>query len=129
MPTISCPGPVARAVWDHPPPQTRDRAWWSGATFHPLPPAAHLAGRSQANPVVVPGLPPWTGAQPLFQRERAWVREPILNLSPNERVSITPSTKLSLTNKIPNKESRQPEPMMSGALEPDDDYFQKSQWP
>jgi hypothetical protein len=72
------PGVIARAVWDRPPPQARDRTWWSGATFHPLPPAAHFAGRSPTNPVVVPGLPPWTNTQPLSQRERAWVREPTL---------------------------------------------------
>jgi hypothetical protein len=73
------PGPlVARGTWDRLVPGPRDRTWWSGATFVPLPPPAHFAGRSSTNPVVIPGLPPWTGAQALSRRERAWVREPIL---------------------------------------------------
>ena len=72
------PGPAPRAAWDRPVPQPPDRAWWCGATFHPLPPAGHFAGRSPTNPVVVPGLRPHQGSQPLSARERAWVREPVL---------------------------------------------------
>lgn len=72
------PGPIPRATWDRPAPVARDRAWWQAAAFVPLPPNNYFAGRSRANPVVVPGLPPYVGPQTLSARERAWVREPIL---------------------------------------------------
>ena len=49
--------------------------------------------------------------------------------SNDQNSSDWPSTEPSPTNKIPNKKSRQPEPMMSGAVDPDEDYFRKSQWP
>ena len=65
------PGPVARAVWDRPPPGPRDRARWLGATFIPLPQPAYFAGRSPTNPVVIPGLPPHIDSQPLSRRELA----------------------------------------------------------
>ena len=71
-------GLVARNVWDRPVPLPRDRAWWTGATFTPLPAPGHFRGRSRTNPVVVPGLPSHQGVQSLSARERAWVREPVL---------------------------------------------------
>lgn len=43
-----------------------------------LPPDAWFLARTHANPAVVLGLRPWTGAQPLSRRERAWVARPVL---------------------------------------------------
>src|SRR5204863_7104327 len=61
-----------------PVPALRSRARWAGATFIALPPPAYFVGRSRTNLVVVPGIPPWTRAQPLSRRERCWILEPIL---------------------------------------------------
>ncbi|KAL3496437.1 hypothetical protein BJX62DRAFT_232545 [Aspergillus germanicus] len=66
------PANTPRAAWDRAPPAPATAERWATAQFVDLPPAAWFIPRSQAHPVAVPGLPPWTGVQTLLTRERRW---------------------------------------------------------
>ncbi|KJF60066.1 uncharacterized protein CIMG_12717 [Coccidioides immitis RS] len=51
--------------------------FWFQTIFIQMPPAATFAGVLWANSVVLPGLPPYTGAQALSACERAWYHKSI----------------------------------------------------
>lgn len=82
------PGPppanagTPRGTWDQLPPAAVAIQDWASAQFVNLPAAAWFEPHSQRQPVVVPGLPPWTGVQALSTRERQWVLAPILRSVP-----------------------------------------------
>lgn len=76
------PAGTPRAVWDRQRPAATTADNWATTQFVHLPPAAWFTPRSQGNPVAVPGLPPWTGQQPLSTRERCWALAPVLRSIP-----------------------------------------------
>ncbi|KAL4992901.1 hypothetical protein BDV10DRAFT_190487 [Aspergillus recurvatus] len=73
-------GPLRRETWDTLPPPSVGIAEWASARFVEYPQDAirQLGSFSLDHPAILPGLPPWTGLEPLSTREKRWIFAPVV---------------------------------------------------